>query len=426
MTCVIESFLTPVLTPASVEPWAKNCPGDALTSQGPSKCFREAPAMSKSTGTSRKINEPKPPKPYADFPLFPHATKRWAKKIRGRMIYFGPWADPDGALAKYLEQKDVLHRGLAPSDTDEGLTVLTLCAKFLTTKKRLLQADELSPRSFEDYTSVCKRIIKAFGKTRIVADLRPDDFEKLRTKMAKAWGPVRVGNEINRVRIVFNYAFKSGLIDRPMVYGEGFKRPSKKVLRKHRLERGAKMFQAEEIRRMLARAKQPLKSMILLGINCGYGNTDVGTLPLSAIDLTGGWVNYGRPKTGIARRCWLWPETVGSIKEWLAKRRDVEGETGGAVLFHTRQGGSWAKEVADSPVTKETRKLLDTLGIKGRRNFYAIRHTFQTIGDDSKDFITVRAIMGHADADIAATYRERITDDRLRAVAEHVRVWLFG
>ena len=55
--------------------------------------------MSKDTKSS------KPAKPYDDFPLFPHATKRWAKKIRGKMHYFGPWDDPDGALAKLAESK---------------------------------------------------------------------------------------------------------------------------------------------------------------------------------------------------------------------------------------------------------------------------------------------------------------------------------
>src|SRR5438046_1799028 len=117
----------------------------------------------------------KPAKPFPDFPLFPHATGRWAKKIRGRQVYFGPWTDPDGARQKYLDQKDALHAGRTPADP-EGLTVIALCGKFLTTKKRLLENGELSPRTYADYQALCARLVKAFGKNRLVVDLRPDDF----------------------------------------------------------------------------------------------------------------------------------------------------------------------------------------------------------------------------------------------------------
>jgi integrase len=368
----------------------------------------------------------KPAKPYADFPLTPHPSGRWCKKIRGKLHYFGPLADPDAALAKYLAERDDLHAGRTPREPAEALTVYTLCGKFLTTKKRLLDAGELSPRSFADYAAVCKRLIKSFGKGRLVSDLRPDDFERLRAVIAKKWGPVRLGNEITRVRTVFNYGFKGGLLDRPMVLGEGFKVPSKRMLRTHRAARGPKMFEADEIRQMLAAAGPAMRAMILLGVNCGFGNADCGTLPLAALDLDGGWVNYHRPKTGISRRCLLWPETVAALREWQARRPEPKDPADAGLVFVTKYGHSWAKDTADSPITKETRKLLDAVGINGHRNFYALRHTFETVGGEAKDQAAVDAIMGHARDDMASVYRERISDERLREVTVHVRRWLFG
>src|SRR5215831_11150755 len=55
-----------------------------------------------------------PGKPYPEFPLTAHPAGYWCKKIRGKIHYFGPWDDPDGALAKYPEQKDALHAGRTP------------------------------------------------------------------------------------------------------------------------------------------------------------------------------------------------------------------------------------------------------------------------------------------------------------------------
>jgi len=64
--------------------------------------------------------------------------------------------------------------------------------------------------------------------------------------------------------------------------------------------------------------------------------------------------------------------------------------------------------------------------LNGHRNFYALRHTFETIGGEAKDQVAVDYIMGHARDDMASVYRERISDERLKAITDHVRQWLFG
>src|SRR5262249_13431273 len=111
------------------------------------------------------------------------------------------------------------------------------------------------------------------------------------------------------------------------------------------------------------------------------------------------------------------------IQEWLTVRPAPKDKSNDGLLFITKYGASWGIDPA--AITKEFRKLLDKLKINGHRNYYALRHTLQTIGDEARDFLAVRHIMGHVGADIADVYRERVSDHRLKAVADHVRGWLF-
>jgi integrase len=369
----------------------------------------------------------KPAKPRADFPLFPHASGQWAKKIKGRMFYFGKWDDPDAALDSYLKQKDALHAGRKPREQAEGTTVKELANAFLNAKKALVESGELLPRTWNDYKFACTLIISRFGKSRLVEDLGPDDFAALRSYMAKRWAVTSVRTVIQWIRCIFKFASDNRLITQPICYGQSFKRPSPKVMRLERARRGPKLFTRQEIHQLLAAASVPVKAQILLGINCGFGNTDCGTLPQSAVDLDAGIIDFPRPKTGIPRRCPVWPETIVAIRETLTVRPGPRNPEHAGLVFLTQRGLPWAKDIADSPLTKEVAKLLKKLGINSRKGlgFYTLRHTFRTIADEAKDQPAADYIMGHEVPHMSSVYRETISDERLRAVADHVRKWLF-
>jgi integrase len=169
--------------------------------------------------------------------------------------------------------------------------------------------------------------------------------------------------------------------------------------------------------------------MILLAVNCGFGNNDVGTLPLSAIDLPGGWVSYSRPKTGVARRAKLWPETVAAIQAAIEKRPEANDRDIAKLVFVTKYGSAWGKgEKGNDPVGLEFRKVLKDLGFhRDGIGFYSLRRTFRTVADQVRDTHAIDLVMGHtADAsDMGSLYTQNIDDDRLEAVAAHVRAWLF-
>lgn len=365
-----------------------------------------------------------PAKPSKHYPLTPRGDGRWCKKIRGKLHYFT--GDSTEAMRQWLLVKDDLIAGRRPRATGDGTTVEDLCDHFINSKKPFVESGELTSRTFADYKATCERMLEAFGRTRLADDLHPQDFEEYRARIAKRWKSVALGNEINRVRIVFKYALAARIIKQPADFGPNFKRPSAKTLRIARAKKGPRMFEADEIRAILATATPQIRCMALLGVNCGFGNADVGGLAIAAIDRQGGWINFPRPKTGIDRRCKLWPETLTAIDAALAVRKKTTAAAVRDLVFVTRFGKPWAKDVADSPVTKEFRKLLDELKLhRPGLGFYALRHTFETIGGEAKDQVAVNAIMGHVDTSMAGAYRERISDSRLIAVAEHVRAWLF-
>lgn len=395
--------------------------------------------MSKSIPPKVARQPDKPDRPEGS-PLFAHATRRWAKKIRGRLHYFGPWADHDAAHGKYLEQRPYLEAGMKPPSNDGRLTIRELVNRFLTSKRHLLDTHELSPLTFQEYLAVGELLVKELHGERAVEDLRPEDFERLKVRFPKTWGPARRGKVIQMVRTVFKYGMDEDLVSKVIKFGKQFKKPSKKVERLQRAKTGKKLFSAAEVQALLGKAGLQVKAMILLGLNCGYGNTDVATLPVKALDLTTGWAEFPRPKTGIPRRCPLWPETVKALQAVLAKRPTPKEPTHADLVFLTRCGVPWARAIYevqedgtvkvtyDDALTKEMAKLISAAGIEKRTGttFYALRHGTETIGGEARDQPALDYIMGHADPSMGAVYREHISDERLHVVTNHIRKWLFA
>jgi len=399
--------------------------------------------MPKSSKSARGRKPDRPKKPYPDFPLSPHASGTWQKKIRGRIHYFGRWAcvvdgkltrvPGDGwedALREYKEVADDLHAGRTPRVKDAGgLTVGDLCNRFLTSKLRKRDAGELGRQTFADYKIVTDLMVATFGATRPVDDLAADDFATFRQRMVRQWGPVRLANSITRAKSVFKFGTENGLIEKAVRYGTEFNKPDKAVLRRHRAKTGERMLEPEQLRTVIEAAPVPLKAMVLLGLNAGLGNNDCATLPLSAVNLETGWLTYPRPKTGIGRRCPLWPETVEAVRQAAAERPPAADFESCGLVFLTEIGTPWIRQSADyrsDRVTKRFVELLQKLDLHRKGiGFYTLRHVFRTIADEARDTPAIDLIMGHNDPSMAGHYRERIGDDRLKAVTDHVRAWLW-
>lgn len=208
----------------------------------------------------------------------------------------------------------------------------------------------------------------------------------------------------------FRFCYTEELIDRPCRYGTAFDLPSPKTQRLARAAKGVRMFEGCEIRRLLDASDPIMRGMILLGVNCGFGQTDISGLPVSAIDFRGGWIDFGREKTGVPRKCPVWGETAAALRDAIAMRPEPSGPEHAELAFLTPTGipvvRNWLstkEEKAKAGLTTRTdtvarafTRLVKSCGLNGSRSFYTLRHTFATVAEETGDYPAVSSIMGHS------------------------------
>jgi integrase len=376
----------------------------------------------------------KPDKPFEGFPLYPHGSGYWAKKIRGKTIYFGTWGEPEAALAKYQEEKDFWESGIDPRhgihssalasvSPEVGVRLGDGCNLFLDSVEARVGTGSLSQRSYADYKQTLARLLTILNRYTPINSISIQEWIRVHRELSKGRGPVSIGQDITRIKTCFKWLAKNDLIKEPR-YGSDFKKPAKVEVRRARANSGRKWFSREEITSLLAGSSPALRAMILLGVNCGFGNGDCSQLLAEWLDLKNGWVDFDRPKTGTERRCKLWPETIAAVRAYQKVRPKLKAKW----LFVTKYGNQWSKpDTSECAISREFQKLCRETGnhIPGR-GFYGLRRTFETIAGGTKDQVAVDYVMGHLDHSMGGVYRQMIDDSRLEAVAEYMRAWVFA
>lgn len=270
----------------------------------------------------QQLRKPKWPYPHVTR-MAAHPTKRWAKKIRGVLRYFGHWSDPKAALERYQQLGQFYHNGeLPPTEiAGGGLTVEELFARFLDFKnQRIGTTDGPKGKTVADYYRICKHAVGVLGRSRNADSLHPSDFGRLRQALAERYGAFRLNVSVTVIRGAMKWAFQNGLLTAQPRFGTMFDKASRSAIRAARASKPQRKFSASEIRRIVAASSKHLAAMVLLGINGGFESAQFATLSTSDVNLKRGVIDFVRGKTNVRRTVTLWPETVAALKRSLRQR----------------------------------------------------------------------------------------------------------
>jgi len=198
------------------------------------------------------------------------------------------------------------------------------------------------------------------------------------------------------------------------------------------------VFEPPELRAVIEAADPWLKTVVMLAINAGLGNTDIGHVQW------GHFVNkkirkttetrfvMPRGKTWGRRRTPLWSETVQLLDEWRRHRKAKHhGITDENLVWTTRYGSPlvYSKSHDNSRATVRDnlqpafKELVESAGLaRPNLTFYSIRHTGATWAtdyatDDAAVAEGVQFYLGDAPGEIWKNYAQGIPPSLRRVVS---------
>jgi hypothetical protein len=424
----------------------------------------------------------KPIPPRKDWPLTANGNGQWSKKFKGTVYYFGRWDDWRDAETDYLKRWPLIVAGLPDPHTQrttvtpDASTFEAVANLFLAAKLELVERARIKRPHYE----AIRRELTYLLDYQPAGDAQTFRHRNPNTVTPEAWGKFSLKLEddygvdtrkrmVATFRSLSRYGAENG-------YCEAFKFAGKLAFvskgevradrRQKERQRGALLYPAAQVPLILNACDMPLDAMFLLSINCGMYAGDCAALPLGALDLAAGVMDFDRVKSGVQRVAYLWPETVTALKHAIAhrpkvdevklaqaldawKRNKPQGREAirqwelrkpdwNNLVFLTRFGVPWVRDNASGNgdatshqdgVGLEFRKVLLALdvkhkggvgGLKFKRQglaFKAGRHTFYTHARAIHEH-AANYIMAHAREDMGEWYDH--LDDGKRALIRRV------
>ena len=352
--------------------------------------------------------------------------KYWAKKVNGKVHYFG--TDYEEACAEYKRQKPFLEAGI---DTPgRGPTLADLLNEFLSDRRDQKEEGRLAQQTFNDYVEVCDIIASALPVSSTLQSLKVEQFSSIRKSLAKGKKKKVLSlksqdRRLGYARAIFRFAsIDNFLIDRPLPFTRPLAGISKLEMRRYRAGRPARRLTAEEIKGVLETDSPVLKAAVLLAINGGLNNSDIRQLTVKVATPESGVMVYPRRKTFFNRVTPLWPETQLAISEVLKARPKTKSD----LLLISPEGISYQDTKKKDPISRFfTDALRRNKTHAPGKNFGALRTMFAQVGKEVGDDIALKAAMGHSDgSQLYESYADGVYLPRIKRITDHVHQWLFG
>ena len=84
-------------------------------------------------------------------------------------------------------------------------------------------------------------------------------------------------------------------------------------------------------------------SLLLLGLNAGFGNSDCANLPIKAIDYKKAVIEFPQPQNGINCVVPSWTETHNALKQAIKNRTEPAEKEFENLVFLTVFGEPWVR-----------------------------------------------------------------------------------